>query len=126
MEIFDFDGAMRQRYLELDDETEGTKDTIKRHFGSVSNFNEIYDICWIFHENGLEGTVLTYPEIKSAVDNKIISDVSLLPTYRDIKNQKQCIDMIRDKATSKRFAITVDFLKEIHSILVNKPEDAGV
>ena len=122
----DLDGAMRQRYLELDDRTEDAKATIVRGRWTYEEFQQMYDISWIYHENGLEGVVLSYPEIKSAVDNKIISDVSLLPTYRDIKNQKYCIDVMRDKALQKRFALSVPLLKELHGRLVAREKDAGV
>ena len=99
--LFDQEGAMRQRFLDIDDRTEDLKEEIERFIG-WNEFQEMCDISWIYHENGLEGVVLTYPEIKSAVDNKIISDVSLLPTYQDIKNQKACIDLIREKTEAKR------------------------
>ena len=117
---------MRQRYLDLDERTDEIKKTVQHLPGGFAAFQNLYDISWIFHENGLEGVVLTYPEIKSAVDNKIISDVSLLPTYQDIKNQKVTVDLIREKSQSKRFNITVGFLKELHGTLVQNPEDAGV
>ena len=123
---YDQEGAIRQRYLEIDDRTEDAKEYIARSRWSFDEFQEMYDISWIYHENGLEGVVLSYPEIRSAVDNKIISDVSLLPTYRDIKNQKMCIDIIREKAGQKRFTISVPFLQELHGKLVHEPEDAGM
>lgn len=123
---YDQEGAIRQRYLEIDDRTEDAREYISRSRWTWDEFQEMYDISWIYHENGLEGVVLSYPEIKSAVDNKIISDVSLLPTYRDIKSQKLCIDMMREKAGSKRFTVTIPFLKEMHAKLVHEPEDAGV
>jgi Fic family protein len=123
---YDQEGAIRQRYLEIDDRTEDAREYISRSRWTWDEFQEMYDISWIYHENGLEGVVLSYPEIKSAVDNKIISDVSLLPTYRDIKSQKLCIDMMREKAASKRFTVTIPFLKELHGKLVHEPEDAGV
>jgi Fic family protein len=122
---FDHDGAMRQRYGEIDERCDLTKEVVKKTRLSWAEFQETYDISWIYHENGLEGVVLTYPEIKSAVDNKIISDVSLLPTYQDIKNQKWCIDLIREKAANKRFVVTIPFLKELHGKLVEEPEDVG-
>lgn len=123
---YDQEGAMRQRYLEIDDRTEDAREYIARGRWTWEEFQEMYDISWIYHENGLEGVVLSYPEIKSAVDNKIISDVSLLPTYRDIKNQKLCIDTMREKAGQKRFVVTLGFLKELHSKLVHDPDEAGV
>ena len=94
---FDEDGTMRQSYLDIDDRTDDLKDLIEASQWSWEEFQEMYNISWIYHENGLEGVVLTYPEIKSAVDNKIVSDVSLLPMYRHVKTQKWCIDQVRDK-----------------------------
>ncbi|MBI5509320.1 MAG: Fic family protein [Deltaproteobacteria bacterium] len=117
---------MRQRYLDLDERTDDLKKTVAKLPGGFAAFREVYEISWIFHENGLEGVVLTYPEIKSAVDNKIISDVSLLPTYQYIKNQKACVDLVREKADSKRFNVTIGFLKELHGKLVASAEDVGV
>lgn len=124
--LFDPEGAMRQRYSEIDERIEGVKEAASRAGFGWDQFQEMYDISWIYHENGLEGVVLTYPEIKSAVDNKIISDVSLLPTYADIKNQKSCIDQMREKAKNRRFVVTVELLKSLHGTLVNDPEWAGV
>jgi len=122
----DQEAAIRQRYIDIDDKTEDCRDCISLSVWNWQEFQEMYDISWIFHENGLEGVVLTYPEIKSAVDNKIISDVSLLPAYEAIKTQKWCIDQVREKAGNKRAQITIPFLKEMHGRLVIKPEDAGV
>jgi Fic family protein len=123
--LFDYESAMRQRYIEIDDRTDDAKELIDRKGWTWNEFQDMYDASWIYHENGLEGVVLTYPEIKSAIDNKIISDVSLLPTYHDIKAQKTCIDIIREKAATKRFVITFPFLKDLHGILLNDPEAAG-
>lgn len=122
---FEQEGAMRQRYAEIDDRTDECRDLVRRRCG-WKEFLEMYDISWIYHENGLEGVVLTYPEIKSAVDNKIISDVSLLPTYKYIKSQKGCIDLMREKADNRRFNITINYLKELHGHLVEDPEDTGI
>jgi len=123
--LFDFESAMRQRYLEIDEKTDEAKELLGRRGWTWNEFLDMYDTSWIYHENGLEGVVLTYPEIKSAIDNKIISDVSLLPTYKDIKNQKTCIDLIREKAANKRFLVTFGFLEELHGLLLGDAEAAG-
>jgi Fic family protein len=121
---YDQEGAMRQRYMELDDRMEDAKEIIARGRGSWEAFRQMYDISWLYHENGMEGVVLSYPEIKSAVDNKIVSDVSLLPTFRDIKNQKSCMDTMREKALQRRFSVTVPFLVELHGRLQRLPTQA--
>ena len=123
---FDPEGSLRQRYNATDYLTEDCREEIRRSGCSWREFEVMYDITWLYHENGLEGVVLTYPEIRSAVDNKIVSDVSLMPTYRDVKAQKKCIDTMREKATNKRSTVTLELLKDMHTWLINKPELAGV
>ena len=123
---FDPEGAIRQRYLDIDELTDEARDKISLIGMSWDDFLGMYDISWIYHENGLEGVVLAYPEIRSAVDNKVVSDVSLLPTYRDVKGQKNCIDLVREKALTKRGTVTIKFLKNLHGILINNPEMTGV
>jgi len=122
---FDLEGMMRQRHLDIESRITDIKNYIRRGRISQEEFWEMVDISWLYHENGLEGVVLTYPEIKSAVDNKIISDVSLLPTYRDIKNQKACLDTFRDCAKSSGKPISVELLKRLHGILVDNAAAAG-
>lgn len=123
--LFDEEGTTRQRLHEIDDRTGRLRELIEDSQWSWNDFQEMYDISWIYHENGLEGVVLTYPEIKSAVDNKIISDVSLLPTYKHIKDQKWCIDQMRERARTRRATIGISFLKELHGRLIDDEEQAG-
>lgn len=123
--MFDEEGSMRQRCHDIDERTEELRDRVKASQWSWQEFEEMYDISWIFHENGLEGVVLTYPEIKSAVDNKIISDVSLLPTYKHIKDQKWCIDQMREKSRTKRAVINIPFLQELHGRLIDDIDNAA-
>lgn len=123
---FDLEGVMRQRHLDIEDRIAEVHGYIKRGRISSAEFQEMYDISWLYHENGLEGVVLTYPEIKSAVDNKIISDVSLLPTYNDIKNQKYCLDAIRQCALKKNVTMDVAFLCRLHEKLVLQPKNQNI
>jgi len=59
------------------------------------------DVSWIFHDNALEGVVLSYSELKAAIDQRIISDVSLIPMYEEVKNHKLAVDFIRETARSR-------------------------
>ena len=124
--LYDQESAMRQRYLDLDDRTEAIKVQMGRRGYSWGAFQQLFDISWIYHENGLEGAVLTCAEIKSAVGDQVISDVSLAGTYRGIRSQKRCIDSIRERAGNRRFVVTIDFIKQLHAGLIADPKDVGV
>jgi Fic family protein len=123
---YEQESAVRQQTTDIDLRTAKLRQQLGRGGSSWPDFQQLYDISWIYHENGLEGVVLSYPEIRSAVDNKIISDVSLLPTYRDIKNQKACMDDIRQKADKKTFFPSVDYLVGLHAKLTPTPPNQPI
>src|SRR5437868_10329588 len=111
------------RFFELDSKLELLRS--RRHAEdprAMEAFHEKLDIGWIYHDNALEGVVLSYHEIKDALDRKIISDVSLVSLYEDIRNHKAAIDFMRELAHTqsaqrkKRGLITVELIKQIHEI----------
>ena len=116
---------MRQRYQQLEQQSQLIQRRLRHSAQEAAQFAQVYDISWIYHENGLEGCVLTYPEIRSAVDNQVISDVSLLPTYRDIKAQKFCIDQARERARDEGVAVDVAWMVAQHQRLVGDGAQAG-
>jgi Fic family protein len=116
------------RFFELDAKLEALRARkTAEDSRALDAFAEKLDIGWIYHDNALEGVVLSYSEIKDAVDRKMISDVSLVSLYEDIRNHKVAVDFVRDQAQQqqpnrkKRGFITVDFIKQIHELLT--PED---
>src|SRR6266496_176081 len=89
--FFDLDGKMDDLRNRQQRFTNGT------HW-IVDDFYEKMDVSWIYHDNALEGIVLSYSELKAAIDKKIISDVTLIPMYEEIKNHKAAIELVRQTA----------------------------
>ena len=87
-----------------------------------SEYDQRFEISWIYHDSALEGVVLTYSEIKASIDNKIISDVSLIPSYQEIKQFKSAIEWIHEYAQQKRKPIDLDTAHALYGIL--EPEEA--
>ncbi len=89
---------------------------------ALAEFQERLDMSWIFHDSSLEGTVLSFHELKSAIDKDVVSDVSLIPTYDEIRAHKASIDFVREcAANKKKVPVTVDLLKRIHEMI--SPDD---
>ena len=90
---------MEKKLTELDDRVEQLREHRRRTAQAiVSDFDEKIDLSWIYHDNALEGVVLSYHELNSAINKRIISDVSLIPSYEEIKNQKAAIEWARQTA----------------------------
>ncbi len=104
--------------------------------GLVHDYDEKFDVSWIYHDNALEGVVLSYHELKAAIDKKIISDVTLIPMYEEIKNHKHAIEQVRQiarawavenatKKGKKKNQITLDTLKLLHTLLTPEEKAKG-
>src|SRR5512143_4310680 len=93
---------MRSDFAELDRKVDGLRERLIRSNGVLTEFHDRLDVSWIYHDNALEGVVLSYHELKAAIDKKIISDVSLIPMYEEIKNHKAAIELVR--ATARQWA----------------------
>lgn len=90
----------------------------------LAEFQERLDMSWIYHDSALEGSVLSFHELKSAIDKDVVSDVSLIPTYDEIRAHKNAIDFVRETAAQKKkIPITIELIQKIHSILT--PEEPG-
>lgn len=116
------------RYFELDARLEALRVRKAAEDPRIlSAYSDKLDIGWLYHDNALEGVVLSYDEIRDALDRKMISDVSLVSLYEEIRNHKAAIDLVRQLASEfaaqkrKPGLITLDVIKQIHETLT--PED---
>ena len=118
---------MESRIFELDSKMEDLRQRQHRFTNGthwiVEDFYDKVDVSWIYHDNALEGVVLSYSELKAAIDKKIISDVTLIPMYEEIKNHKIAIDYIRELSKRRKLTITLDTFKKLYEILT--PEAVG-
>lgn len=80
------------------------------------------DMSWIYHDNALEGVVYTPEELRTAIEEDVVSDTSLMPTYDEIRQHKEAIDLVRELAQKKRLTVNLDVIKQIYFTL--DPEEA--
>jgi Fic family protein len=89
----------------------------------VEEYQGLLTLSWIHHDCGLEGVVVTIQELKAALDESPVSDVSLLPANRDLQAHHHAIQLVRELATKKRQPITVDTIKRIYCTLTPDEPD---
>src|SRR3954464_6521127 len=84
----------------------------------IKDYQDRLDVSWIFHDNALEGVVLSYSELKAAIDQRIISDVTLIPMYEEVRNHKIAVDFIRESVHAKKPpAVDIELVRKIYGIL---------
>ncbi len=131
---------METKFFSLDSKVEALRELrMRANPQIVVEFDDKLDQSWIYHDNALEGVVLSYHELKAAIDKKIISDVTLIPMYEEIKHHKASIEMVRQmarawaaekhdqprKAAKKKNQITIETLKLLHSALTPDEKAKG-
>jgi Fic family protein len=96
---FDFDDFdVRSRFIDLDERTEELERYLRDMPEERESFDEKCKIAYIYHDSALDGIVLTYHELRAAVDRKVMSDSTLIPTYQEIKNHSDALDQVQRRA----------------------------
>ncbi len=116
---------MEARLFELDAKMGMLADKVSAFPDRVaSDYQAKLDISWLFHDNALDGVVLSYSELKAAIDQRIISDVSLIPTYEEVRTHKLAADYLRELAGSKKPpAVDVELIRKVYGMVT--PEAAA-
>jgi Fic family protein len=87
-------------------------------------------ISLIHHDAALEGDVLSYSEIKAAIDPTIISDPSLIPAYDEIKRFNEACDeaarIAADLAANKKKTFKFDTIRDIYALLAPDEKAKGL
>ncbi len=124
------------RYKETEDidarfsEVERTVTAWRQAIGTANpvarqEFNNRLRISLIHHDAALEGEVLSYSEIKAAVDPSIISDPSLIPSYEEIRRFDDACNYAAESAMKKK-PFKLDTVREIYSILAPDEKAKGL
>ena len=112
------------RFFEVDDTVERWKSYLDDVSENLhAEFRDRLIISLIYHDSALEGEVITYGEIKAAIDQNIISDTSLIPAYEDTKNFYNACQVMLKQAKKSKKSLKLETIKEIHDLIA--PAAAG-
>jgi len=114
---------MDAKFFEIDTKMEALRNRTAAFPVKIQNdYRDRLDVSWIFHDNALEGVVLSYSELKAAIDQRIISDVTLIPTYEEVRNHKTAVDFVREASVAKKPpAVDLELIRKLGDL-----RDAGV
>ena len=111
-------GTTRESFRDIDDRTEDLRDLAAQHPDIWKDFLSRFELSWIYHENALEGIVLTHAELTSALRGRPIAP----ETYGDIRNLKLGVEMIRREA-AEGVKVDMALVRRIHAVLGSSEPD---
>jgi Fic family protein len=89
-------------------------------------FTQRLRISLIHHDAALEGEVLSYSEIKAAIDPSIISDPSLIPSYEEIRRFHDACNHASEHAANRKKPFRLETLRELYGILAPDEKAKGL
>ena len=116
---------MDAKFFEIDNRMEALRPKTASFPAKIlKDYRDRLDVSWIFHDNALEGVVLSYSELKAAIDQRIISDVTLIPMYEEVRNHKTAVDFVREASVAKKPpAVDLELVRKLYALLT--PEEAA-
>ena len=107
----------RTRYMDLDDRTEEIRELMRERPGTAREFLEKYELSWVYHENALEGLVLTHAELRQAFDPTGVVDSSMVHVFTEVRNQKATIEFVKQEAANPLVKYSFSLVKKLYEIL---------
>lgn len=120
--------GMDAKFFELDTKMEAVRQRLAGVPAAIrKDYEEKLDISWLYHDNALEGVVLSYSELKAAIDKRIITDVTLIPMVEEVRAHKAALDFVHEAATGKRpVPVDLELVKKIYGICTPEQMSKGL
>lgn len=111
-------GMKRETFRDIDDRCEDLRDLADEYPDVWRDFQQQFELSWIYHENALEGIVLTHAELTSALKGRPIAP----ETYADIRNFKLAMELTKKEAREGG-RIDMALVRRIHAVLGSHDPD---
>jgi len=119
---------VKERYQDIEQNTATLRELMERMPKLAKEFQDMFEMSWIYHDAALEGVVYLPPELDAALGRvkKVPGEAQMMPVLLDIRNQREAIRFVREEAerTGRKHAqITLTTIKRIHDLTTgNTPE----
>jgi Fic family protein len=108
---------MRSRYLDLDDRSQDFAERLEEEPEIARDFLLRYEISWLHHENALEGVIYTLQELVAAIEPPPVEDATVVQAFREVRNHKAAVELVRAEAKAKRPRINLTLVKRLQETL---------
>lgn len=104
--------VLDQRNAELRASLEDLKET-------AAEFERRYLMSWLYHDNALDGLVLTEEEILLALEHHVVADPSAMTVITAVRNHRDALQIVEREANSRRGKVTVQLLHTLYDTLLD-------
>jgi Fic family protein len=105
-------------YFALDEKSADLRQFFEAHPDVAETFERTYLITWLYHENALDGVVLTEEEIRLALEQHTVADPSTMNVLHLVRAHRKALARIEEEARAKRGKISVELAEELYRIFL--------
>jgi len=109
--------SVQNRYVDLDDRMEDLRDLLADFPEIAKDFQQRYELSWLYHDSALEGVVLTGLEMGLALANHPVAEATSVALFRDIRNVRAAVELVRAEAAAKKLRINLTLVKRLYETL---------
>ena len=107
----------QEQYLAIDDKVETLRDFVASKPRTALDFEKKFELSWIYHDNALEGIVLSAPELVQAMAGGQVTDSSMSSVFAEVLNHRDAIHLIRQEAANPKLKLSMTLVKKIYETL---------
>jgi len=118
---------MRAKLDDIDDRKDDLLELLESDRNLGREFLEKLDLSWVYHENALEGVVITTEELALALQpsGPGVLEVGRAAFLADIRRQRDAIELAKAEARSPRGRFTLPLVKRLFETLTGGEEGRG-
>lgn len=117
---------MRPNKVDIDDRKDDLAELLEADRGLAKVFWEKLDRSWVYHENALEGIVITPDEMAQALRTpQLVLEGGKAAFLADIRRQMQAIAVVREEAANPRGKLTLALARKLFETLTGGEEGKG-
>lgn len=113
------------RTADIDDRKDDLMELLESDRAGAKVFWEKLDLSWVFHENALEGVVITPEEMHQALKGPPVSEAGKAAFLADIRRQREAIDVAKEEAASPRGKVSLNLVKKLFETLTGGETGRG-
>ncbi len=117
---------MRANRVDIDDRKDDLMELLEDDRALAQVFWEKLDLSWVYHEQALEGIVVTAEELALALSpNPGVQEVGRAAFLAEIRRQKEAVDLAKDEAKQPKGKLSLTLLKKLFETLTGGAEPKG-
>lgn len=117
---------MRKNMADIDERKDDLLELLEGDRALARTFWEKLDLSWVFHENGLEGIVITAEELSTALNGpRSPTEVGKAAFLADIRRQRDALEVVKEEAQNPRGKLNLTLVKTLFETLTGGEEGKG-